>query len=238
MREAVDAGDAVAGFDDGADVDGGDGAAELLDLLLDDDGDFFWSYCHVGLSSRRRRLRCVSASVLRASLASYLGLCGVLFVVRGRCLRRKRCADGPAADFDGEPVSAGLGERRRGRRRAMLGVPLDARRPRMRLAVGRLRGRSICRRWRLPPGSWRSSSALPAGDGADVVRGLVGPEVHVAEELFQAPLRRRRRGRRSRSSGTASRSALKSGQASVEAREDVLLDSVRSSTARLRRGAA
>jgi hypothetical protein len=47
----VDAGDAVAGVDDGADVDGAGLSAELLDLLLEDCGDFFRPDCHRVLDS-------------------------------------------------------------------------------------------------------------------------------------------------------------------------------------------
>ena len=44
--EAVDAGDAVAGFDDRADVDGLALCAELLDLLLEDCCNLFGPDCH------------------------------------------------------------------------------------------------------------------------------------------------------------------------------------------------
>ena len=46
VREAMDAGDAIAGVDDGSDVRGGYLRAELLDLLLEDGCDFVCSYCH------------------------------------------------------------------------------------------------------------------------------------------------------------------------------------------------
>ena len=44
--EAVDAGDAVAGFDDGADLGRDDLAFEAFNLLPNQGRDFFWSYSH------------------------------------------------------------------------------------------------------------------------------------------------------------------------------------------------
>ena len=52
VREAVDARDAVADLDDGADVRGDGLDAELLDLLSQDRCDLFRSYCHLSTPVR------------------------------------------------------------------------------------------------------------------------------------------------------------------------------------------
>ena len=66
----MDAGDAVAGLDHDADVDGGHRGAEVLDLLLEDGCYLFGPYCHVTLSAAISCSRSTASATLLPRVGS------------------------------------------------------------------------------------------------------------------------------------------------------------------------